>query len=469
MKPIIRLSALLLLALTHLTAMAQSTAEPVLDQDEEAVHQAPPGQNRGPSPANVKTRAGAVEQPGVLIDRVVALVDEDVVTEREFEQRMSAVRRQLGDNRPPEADLRRQVLERLILERIQLQQAEELGIRIDDITLNNTMRDIARRNQLELAQFRDFLIADGINYDQFREQIRDELTISQLRQRQVDARIKVSEEEIDELIASQSGAIDRDVEYHLAQILIALPEAAAPEQIQAAREKAEALRERALTGEDFATLAAANSDGQKALEGGDLGWRSATQLPTLFSRPVTLMQAGDVGELIRSPAGFHIIKLLERRGGQRSIITQTHARHILIKTDALTTEHAAREKLKNILNALAAGEDFAALAKAHSDDPGSASNGGDLGWASPGNFVPEFERTMDALDIGQVSEPIRSQFGWHIIQVLERRERDTTREMLRANARKFIHQRKRDEETSLWLRRLRDEAYVEFITHNEAG
>lgn len=405
--------------------------------------------------------ATAPVQTGTLIDRVVALVDEDVITQRELDARIASVKRQLGENRPPAEVLHRQVLERLIIERLQLQLATELGIQIDDLTLNQTMHDIAQRNKLELAQFRDVLTADGIDYNEFREQIRNELTIVRLRQRQIDSQVRVSDQEIDELIASQSGAIDRDVEYRLSQILIALPEAATPEQISQAKTRAEALHTRAVAGEDFATLAAAQSDGQNALEGGDLGWRSASQLPTIFSRPATLMQIGDISEVIRSPAGFHIISLNDRRGGQRAITTQTHARHILIKTNAMVSDTQAQNTLLDIIKKTREGADFAELAKRYSDDKGSAVEGGDLGWANPGNFVPEFEHTMDALKLGEISAPFHSQFGWHIVQVLERRDQDTTREILRGRARQFIHERKREEELGLWLRRIRDEAYVE--------
>ena len=409
--------------------------------------------------------AGAQEQAddeGVMIDEIAALVDDDVITLRELDARIEQMRQQLKGRVPPEDVLRRQVLERMIVEQVQLQLAANSGIRIDDITLNRTIQDIANRNGLDLDGLRSALMHDGIDWEGFREQIRNELTISRLRQRQVDSRVTVTDQEIDDFIANQGGALEQDVEYRLSQILISVPEAASPEQIKAAHDKAEALRERILAGEDFAEAAARESEGQNALEGGDLGWRAAGEIPTLFARTVALMQPGDVSELIRSPSGFHIVKLTDKRGGERKLVTQTHARHILVQPNAMLSDEDARRRLVTLRQRIANGEDFAALARANSDDKGSAVNGGDLGWADPGNFVPQFEEVMNSLQPGQISDPFRSQFGWHIVQVLERRTQDNTREQLRAQAREYIRKRKQEEELDIWLRRLRDEAYVEY-------
>ena len=409
-------------------------------------------------------------EDGELLDRIVALVNEDVIMQSELEARMQQVSRNLDASRmPPEDVLRRQVLDRMVIEELQLQFAQNVGIQIDDITLNRTMQEIAQGNGMSLQAFREKLIAEGIDYDAFREQVRDEMTITRLRQRQVDSRVSVSEQEIDDLIASQAGAVDKDVEYRLGHILVSVPEAATPEIIQQARAKAESLRQRIVEGgEDFEQVAVAESDGQNALQGGDLGWRPSGRLPTLFARPVTLMNVGEVSDLIRSPSGFHLIKLTDRRGGQQSNITQTHARHILIRPSAVMSETEARQELASLKRRIEGGESFADLARANSMDPGSAREGGDLGWADPGMFVPEFEEVMDTMQPGEISEPFRSPFGWHILQVLERREHDNSRELIRAKARDFIRERKRDEELELWLRRMRDEAWVEFRLGDEA-
>ncbi|WP_018953227.1 peptidylprolyl isomerase [Thioalkalivibrio sulfidiphilus] len=398
------------------------------------------------------------------VDHIVALVEDDVIMHSELHNRLDTVRQQIlsrGGRLPPDDVLIPQVLERLILERLQLQQATRAGIRIDDITLNQTMERIARENRMSLPEFRDRLVADGIDFQVFREQIRDEMTIGQLRRRQVENRIQVSEQEIDDLIASESGAIDRDVEYRLSHILVPLPEGANAADIQAARERAEAIRKRAVAGENFSELALSESAGQQALEGGDLGWRAAAQVPTLFARNVVLMREGEVSELIRSPSGFHLIKLQERRGGERAQITQTHARHILIQPTAILSQEAARERITGLRNRILMGDDFGDMARAHSDDRGSAMRGGDLGWTDPGDLVPQFEEVMNALPPNTVSEPFLSPFGWHIVEVLDRRTYDSSRQLMRAQAREIIRERKREEETELWLRRLRDEAYVE--------
>jgi peptidyl-prolyl cis-trans isomerase SurA len=401
----------------------------------------------------------------ITLDRIVAVVEDDVIMQSELDYRLDMVRQQIrsrGNFPPPDSALIPQVMERLVVERLQLQQASRMGIRIDDITLNEAMEGIARENRMALPEFRERLVAEGIDYQRFREQIRDEMAISQLRRRQVDNRIQVSEQEIDDLIASESGAIDRDVEYRLTHILIPLREGATPADIQAARARGESVRKRALEeDQDFSQLAVSESGGQHALEGGDLGWRSAAQVPTLFARSVVLMREGDVSEVIRSPSGFHLIKLEERRGGQRALITQTRARHILISPTAVLTDEQARERLASLRQRIQMGDDFGDMARAHSDDRGSAMRGGDLGWTDPGDLVPQFEEEMNRLPIGQVSEPFRTPFGWHIVEVQERREHDSSRQLMRAHAREIIRNRKREDETELWLRRLRDESYVE--------
>jgi peptidyl-prolyl cis-trans isomerase SurA len=405
------------------------------------------------------------EEPLVLIDRIVAIVEDDAIMKSELDDRLYMVKLQLAGRQgalPPYDVLTRQVLERLIVERLQLQMAKRRGIRIDDLTLNETMQQLSRNRGISLEQFRDNLIKEGIDYVKFREQVRTELITDALRNRVVDRKIQITDQEISDFIANQSGDINSDVEYQLNHILIAIPEAASPTQITAARTKAESIRERVISGESFRQLAISESDGQNALEGGDLGWRKANELPTIFAARVSVMQVGDVSEIIRSPSGFHIIYLANRRGEERQVINQTHARHILIKTSTLVDDEQAQSRLRNIKIRIRNGEDFAKLAKANSDDSASALDGGDLGWTSPGDLVPEFEETMNKLQIGKISEPFKTNYGWHLVEVLGRRQYDSTEEVLRAQARKIIRKRKTEEETELWLRRLRDESYVEY-------
>ncbi|MCP4408759.1 MAG: molecular chaperone SurA [Gammaproteobacteria bacterium] len=407
----------------------------------------------------------AAQGDAVLIDRIVAVVEEDVIMVTELEKRLHVIRdrfRQSKDTAPPVDLLKKQLLEHLIVERLQLQMAERRGIRIDDLTLNEAMRKIASRNDLGLEGFREKLLDKGIDYIGFREQVRRELVIDALRARVVDRKVQVTDQEVADLISSQTGVAGSDLEYQLHHILVTLPEAASAEQINEARTKAEAIRARILDGEDFRQLAMSESDGQKALEGGDLGWRKASQLPTIFVRHVSDMMVGEISELIRSPSGFHIIQLSDRKGEQKRMIKQTRTRHILISTSALIDDDQARQKLSELKRRIENGDDFAELAQANSADTNSALKGGDLGWTSPGILVPEYEKVMNGLEIGRISEPFRSSFGWHILQVMERRSHDSTQEVLRSQARTIIRKRKVEEETELWLRRLRNQSYVEY-------
>ncbi|AHE97928.1 peptidylprolyl isomerase [Thioalkalivibrio paradoxus] len=400
-----------------------------------------------------------------FMDRIVAVVGEDVITQRELVQRLETAEQQLvqrGVAIPDRDALVRQVMERMVLERIQLQEAERVGIRIDELTLNRTMENIAAENNLTLRQLRNALQAEGVDFNQFREQIRDELTIAQLRRRQVEDRLRVGEQEIDDLIAAESGAIDRDVRYHLAHILVALPPGADSRTIAEAREKSGTLRDRAVAGEDFASLAITYSDAPDALEGGDLGWRGAADVPTLFARNVILMRPGEITPVLRSPNGFHIVKLIDREGRSDVAVQQARVRHILISPDQIRGDREAEEEARILYQRIQDGASFEDLARAHSDDPGSAGRGGELGWLSPGETVPAFEEAVDRLPVGEVSPPVQSPFGWHIIEVLDRRAVDATRELIRARAREILQNRKREEETELWLRRLRDEAFIEY-------
>jgi peptidyl-prolyl cis-trans isomerase SurA len=408
---------------------------------------------------------GAQEPRDEFMDRIVAVVGEDVITQRELVDRIELTRQQLaqrGVGMPNRETLIRQVMERIVLERIQLQEAQRVGIDIDELTLNQTMENIAAENGLTLFQLRDTLQNEGIDFSSFRQQIRDELTIAQLRRRQVDNRLRIGDQEIDDLIAAESGAIDRGVRYRLNQILVALPQGADSATIANAQRKAQELRERASAGENFADLAIQHSDAPDALEGGDLGWRNSGDLPALFARTAVLMRPGEVSEVLRSPSGFHILQLVDREGGQQVQVAQTRARHILISPDQIRSEREAREQADLLYQRIRDGASFADLARAHSADTGSAARGGELGWLSAGETVPDFEEAMDRLPIGTVSEPVQSPFGWHIIEVLERRQVDASRELIRARAREILQNRKREEETELWLRRLRDQAFIEY-------
>jgi len=399
------------------------------------------------------------------LDRIVAIANDNVITLSELDAETRAIKQQLqgqNTNPPPDNILRKQVLERLIVKRLQLEVAARNNVRVDDQTLNLALRNIATQNNLSLGQFRDVLEKEGFSFDKFRENIRDEITIRRLQARQVDNRVTVTDREVEDFLATQGARASANREYHLAHILIAVPEASSPEKIQAARQEADEVLHKLRSGADFGQIAVASSDGQQALQGGDLGWRKAGQLPTIFSDVIINMQEGEISDLIRSPSGFHIIRLVAIRGESQHVITQTQARHILVRTDELTSERDARVRLAQLKERIDGGESFTDLARSHSDDKGSAVNGGDLGWVSPGDLVPQFEEAMNALQPSQVSEPFETQFGWHIVQVLSRREYDNTEEFKKAQARNLLRQRKIEEELQTWLRRLRDEAYVEY-------
>ncbi len=402
-----------------------------------------------------------------LLDRIIAIVDEDVITQVELEQRIRDIQYQLKTPIKSEADfqaLTKQVLEKMIRDKIQLQMAKKNGIKIDDVTLNRVLQQLADNNNLTLEQLRAALEKDGLNFERFREQTRDELIIKQLQQRAVANKINVSDQEIDQFIEENNKQAQQNVRYHLRHILISTPESARPEQVQQAQQKAQQLYEKIQAGADFAELAIQESAGRNALKGGDLGWRNANELPESFVAVLRKLNKGETSQPIRSASGFHLLQLVDTSSDQGTVI-QTHARHILIKGD----DEDARAKLADIKQQIEQGKDFAELAKQYSEDPGSRDKGGDLGWADPGTFVPAFESVMQTLDEGEVSEPFQSQFGWHIMQVLERREQSASKAMLAAQARKQIRKRKIDEELGLWLRKIRDEAYVEILPAMEAA
>lgn len=399
------------------------------------------------------------------LDQIVAVVNDDVVTTIELEDELDLIKKQLklqNTRLPPDDILKPQILERMIMRRLQLQLADKIHLRVDDETLNRTLENIAAQNGLSLPQFRDTLEREGMAFARFRENMRHEITISRLQNQRVRNRITVTQQEIDNFLANQALQGDAASEYHLGHILVSVPEAASAEAIAAARAKAEGLVKRVRSGEEFEQVAIAESDGQQALKGGDLGWRQAASLPTLFAEWITKSREGEVSDPIRSPSGFHIIKLLATRSMEKQhIVTQTHVRHILIRSGEFTSEEEVKRRLRAIKERIEAGEDFATLAKAHSEDPGSAVEGGDLGWVDPGVMVPRFEEGMNALQQGQLSDVVRSRYGWHLIQVLGRRSHDNTELVQKNMAREAIHNRKLEPALESWLRQLRDEAFVE--------
>jgi len=400
------------------------------------------------------------------IDHIVAVANDDVITHTELEKRMRLVKQQLQRRQaklPPDDVLRKQILEQLIMERLQLQVAERVGIRIDDESINQVVNNIARENNLTLDQFREVLAREGYNFADFRDNIKKDITITQLRKRRVENRVTVTEQEVDNYLISNASRGGSNDEFQLGHILIAVPEAASPDQIQAARQRAETVLGQLRLGADFAQTAIAESGGQRALEGGDLGWRKAGQMPTLFADSIINMQVGEISELIRSPSGFHIIKLLDRRTDeQRHTVQQTLARHILIRPNEVVSNAEARQRITRLYERILAGADFGQLARASSDDTGSAVNGGSLGWVNPGVMVPEFEEEMNKLQPGQISAPFESQFGWHIVQVMARRQHDDTQQFERMQARQLIGKRKTEDAVENWLREMRSEAYVEY-------
>jgi peptidyl-prolyl cis-trans isomerase SurA len=400
-----------------------------------------------------------------LVDRIVAVVNSDVITSGELAERVKTVTQQLrqqGTPLPPADLLHKQVLERMIMDRLQLQLAKETALRVDDLQLDRTVARVAEGNKMSLTQFRQALERDGIQFDKFREEIRNEIVLSRLREREVDNRIVVTDNEIDYFLSQQAASPGVATEFNLSHIMLRLPEQASPEDVSRQRARAEQVLAQLREGVEFSKLAVGFSDASDALQGGAMGWRSRDRLPDLYAQALDVLKPGEVSGIIRSPAGFHLIKLIERRGGGLpAIVEQTHARHILIKTSEIVSEADAKRKLENLRERIVNGTDFGELAKLNSDD-GSSIKGGDLGWIYPGDTVPEFERAMNSLKVGQLSEPFASPFGWHLVQVLERRKTDVSGERKRQEARLILRERKADEAYQEWLRQLRDRAFVEY-------
>jgi len=407
----------------------------------------------------------AATQDVAQLDRVVAVVDREVITYGELQDRVKIIVGQLekqGAQRPPKDVLDKQVLERLISDRLQLQLAAQTGLRVDDSQLDKTVERIAEQNKMKVREFRDALERDGISFQKFREDIRNEILLARLREREVDNHINVTEAEVDNLLTTQSSRQDVPDEFDISHILVRTPEEISPEDLQKRRSKAEQALKMLQAGEDFSQVSARFSDTSNALEGGKIGWKSTTQIPALFADALAPLKPGEITPILRSPNGFHILKLNGRRGGgSPMLIQQTHVRHILIKLSEVVSEKEAKRRMDDLRERLENGGNFAELARLHSED-GSASKGGDLGWVNPGETVPEFEKAMNALKPDEISAPVRSPFGWHIIQVIERRSQDMSKEATRLKARQEIRTRKSEEAFEDWLRELRDRAYVEY-------
>ena len=391
---------------------------------------------------------GTAAREPVPADRIVAVVNDEVITLHELRTRLDVAVGQLrkqGTPLPARDVLERQMLDRLVMDRVQLQHARDIGVRVDDGQLDQALQRIAASNKMSLAQFREALQKDGVSFAKFREDIRAEMTIARVREREVESKIAISEGEIDNYLSGETSREQAAEEFEVAHILLRAPESASPEQIRVLKAKAEQVLERAVKGENFSQLAAAYSDAPDGLQGGSLGVRPLERLPSIFSEVVATMKAGDVAPLLRSPNGFHIVKLLSRRGGATlPAVQQTRARHILIKVNELVSESEARHKLEGLHERIRHGGNFAELARLHSQD-GSATKGGDLGWIYPGDTVPEFERAMNELKPGEVSRPVKSPFGFHLIEVLERRVQDVSADRQRNMARQVLRERKSDE------------------------
>jgi peptidyl-prolyl cis-trans isomerase SurA len=417
--------------------------------------------------AQAQAQAQTKRAEPIELDRIIAVVNSDAITANELKARLAMVERQLrGQNvqLPARDVLEKQMLERMIVDRVQLQQAVETGLRVSDIELDAALRRVAESNKLSLADFRTAIEKDGIVWTKFREEIRDEIILSRIREREVDSRLVVTEGEIDNYLANPQVTAANDVEVQIAHILVRLPEQASPDQLMRIGARAQAALDQIKRGEDFAKIAASYSDAPDGLTGGAMEARALDRLPTLYADAAQKLKPGEVSDILRSPAGFHIVKLIAKKGGTAVpavALKQTRARHILVKVNELVSNDEAKRKLVSLKERLDNGADFAELARQHSSDL-SAAKGGDLGWLYAGDTVPDFERAMDALKINQISEPIQSPFGFHLIQVQERRTEDASAERKRQVARQALRERKSDEAYQDWIRQMRDRAYVDF-------
>ena len=408
----------------------------------------------------------SVQAERKLLDQVVAIVDEDVILQTELEARISTITSRLsaqGTALPPRQVLEERVLDQLITESIQMQMADRAGMRISDNELNETMANIAERNGMTLAQFENQLAAEGVTYNQAREQIRREMLTSRVQQRQVGNRVRVTDREVENYLESLEARGGNNAQYRLAYIFVSVDDPSDEAEVDAAREKAERLRNEIVSGRDFREVAVAESDASNALEGGDMGWRDEGQLPSLVAPVVPELPVGEPSEVLENNSGFHLVMVMDKRGGeQQQVIQQHRVRHILVRPSEATTDSQAETMIRDLYQQLQDGASFSALAREYSDDPVSGSDGGNLGWVSPGQMVPAFEQAMLDADIGELQGPFRSQFGWHILQVEERRRQDVTEQNRESQARQAIYMRKFELELQNWLREIRDEAFVEF-------
>lgn len=414
--------------------------------------------------SKMETQLATTPSRVVPVDRIVAIVNDEVITQNDLNERVNLVVRQLqrqGGQLPASDVISRQILERMINDSVQAQLAKENGLKIDDATLDRTIERIAQENNMSMAEFRAALDKDGVKYPRFREDIRQEILLSRLREREVDNSVVVTDAEVDTELARQAKEATSDSEYRLAHILVMVPPQATPDQIEQRRRRAVVALSELRKGANFAQVAATYSDAPDGLQGGNLGWRSSARLPTLFVDVIDKLQPGDVSDVLRSPNGFHIVKLLEKRGKAAATgVQQTHVRHILVRAKEGLSDAEARDKLADVRKKIMDGADFGEMAKTSSDDT-SASKGGDLGWVAPGDTVPEFERIMNSLKNGEVSQPVQTPFGWHLVQVLERRSDEMSADRKKILARQAIRQRKADEAYQDWIRQARDRAFVE--------
>lgn len=399
------------------------------------------------------------------LDTIVAVVDDDVVLASELNREMANIAdqaRRAGQTLPPHEQFQQQVLERLIMAKLQLAAAERAGIRVEPETLQQAIASIAARNNISVEQLRQALANDGIPFEAYRDQLRRDILLSRLRNREILSRIQISDAEIDAYLAQEGAATSASREaVQLRHILVSVPENASADQRAAAEAKARQLMDRIKQGEDFATVAQDASDGRRADAGGDLGWIPVDQVPSLFAQAAQTLKRGELAGPLQSGSGFHIVQLADYKGGDRNLVGQTHVRHILITPNELVSDDEARTRLEQLRQRIEDGDDFATLARSHSDDKGSAVQGGDLGWVNPGDLVPRFEEAMNDLRSGQLSQPVRTRFGWHLIQVMDRRQHDATDDVRRAQAREALRDRKAADASRHYLERLRNEAYVE--------
>jgi len=451
-------------------ASRAQVAQPVPGVNSITNYSSPPA--AAPAPANapaakLDTQLTQTSRTGgvVELDRIVAIVNNEVITQNDLNDRMNTVVKQLqaqSTQLPPQDALRKQLLERMINDMVQTQEAKETGIKVDDATLDKTLQRIADENSLSMTEFRRRLEADGVRWQKFRDEVRNEVIVSRLREREVEGNVAVTEAEVDTQLALEAREATTDQEFRLAHILVLVPEQATSAQIEAKRKRALLALGELRKGADFAQISAQYSDAPDALQGGNLGWRPSGRLPALFLEALSPLKAGEITDILRSANGFHIVKMLDKRGKSASpSIQTTRVRHILIKSKEGVSDDDARERLSRLRERIIAGADFAELARVHSDDP-SASKGGDLGWISPGDTVPEFERTMNQLRDNEISTPVQSQFGWHLVQVMERKTEGVSEDRKRAAARNAIRTRKAEEAYQDWMRQTRDRAFVEY-------